>query len=81
MPPSTFSPEISSPDQGSGVLCGAMKKHLYIDNTGADTRDFHPIIAEAIRNGGQFDEDYSDVFKLTKLPEDAGCEWALDFAD
>ena len=51
----------------------------YVDNTGKDLRDFHAVIMEAIANGGQFDEDFADIFVLTKTPEGAAAEYALDF--
>jgi hypothetical protein len=41
--------------------------------------DFLPVIREAIANGGAFDEDYADIFKLEKLPAGAACDWAVDF--
>ena len=54
---------------------------LYMDNTGADTRDFHAVIAEACANDGEFGEDFSDIFTLTRCPEGSACEWALNFAE
>lgn len=56
-------------------------RHLYIDNTGADTREFHAVIAEACRNGGEFGEDYADIFTLTRCPEGSACAWSLDFCE
>ena len=55
-------------------------KYAYIDNTGKDIREFHPVIVEAIANGGKFDEDFADIFTLTKTPEGSAAEYALDFA-
>ena len=55
-------------------------KYAYADNTGKDTRDFHPVIMEAIANGGKFDEDFADIFTLTKTPEGSAAEYVLNFA-
>ena len=55
-------------------------KYAYIDNTGKDTREFHHVIVAAIANGGKFDEDFEDIFTLTKTPEGSAAEYALDFA-
>lgn len=52
----------------------------YIDNTGADTRDFHGKIMDAINNSGKFDEDLADIFVLTKCPEGSRCKYSLNFA-
>ncbi len=54
--------------------------YAYIDNTGKDTRDFHAVIMAAIANGGEFGEDYADIFTLTKTPEGSAAEYSLDFA-
>lgn len=59
---------------------------LIVNATGADVSDFHEVVIEAIRNGGQFGEDFSDVFSLrrTDKNERANLEgrqaWILDFA-
>ena len=55
-------------------------KFAYVDNTGKDTSDFHSVIMQAIANGGKFDEDYADIFALTKTPEGSAAEYALNFA-
>lgn len=55
-------------------------KYTYVDNTGKDTREFHAVIMKAIANGGTFDEDFSDIFVLTKTPEGSAAEYVLDFA-
>jgi hypothetical protein len=57
-----------------------MTLYPYIDNTGADTREFHAAIMEAIKNGGEFNEDLADVFALTKTPDGSAAEYSLDFA-
>lgn len=54
-------------------------KYVYINNTGTDTRDFHPVIMAAIANGGTFNDDFADIFALTKTPENSAAEYALDF--
>ena len=54
--------------------------YAYIDNTGKDTRDFHAVIMKAIASGGEFCEDYADIFTLTKTPEGSAAEYSLDFA-
>ena len=56
------------------------KKMNYANNTGKDVRDFHAVIMEAIANGGQFGEDFADIFSLTKAPDSAPVEYVLDFA-
>lgn len=64
-------------------------RHLYADSTGhsyllggdkTGLRYFHNKIVEAINNGGEFDEDLADTFKLTKNPEGSSCEYALTWA-
>lgn len=55
-------------------------KYSYVNNTGTDTRDFHSVIANAIANGGVFDEDFADIFVLTKTPEGSAAEYSLNFA-
>ena len=45
-----------------------------------DVSDFHPVIMAAIANGGVFDEDVADVFKLTKTPEGSAVPYVLTFA-
>ncbi len=57
-------------------------KYAYAVNvTGAiDVSEFHAVIMEAIANGGQFNEDFADVFKLTKTPEGSAAEYVLTFA-
>lgn len=55
-------------------------KPVYIDNTCSDTRMFHNAIMEAIKNGGVFNDDLSDIFKLVKTPEGSAAEYRLEFA-
>lgn len=57
-----------------------MSNYAYVDNTGSDTRGFHAVILAAIANGGKFDEDFADVFTLTKTPEGSAAEYSLNFA-
>lgn len=45
-----------------------------------DVSKFHAVIMEAIANGGEFDEDFADIFKLTKTPEGSAAEYVLTFA-
>lgn len=52
----------------------------YMNNTNKDVSGFHSVIMEAIANGGEFEEDYADVFTLTKTPEGAAVDYVLDFA-
>ncbi len=49
-------------------------------NTGSFITNFHEVIMAAIANGGVFDEDYADIFVLTKTPEGSRCEYVLNFA-
>ena len=55
-------------------------KYAYLDNTGSGTHDFHPVIMRAIANGGVFDDDFADIFKLTKTPDGSAAEYILTFA-
>ena len=52
----------------------------YMSNANADVSKFHSVIMAAIKNGGVFDEDFADIFKLTKTPEGSAVEYVLDFA-
>lgn len=45
-----------------------------------DVSPYHAVIMAAIKNGGVFDEDFADIFKLTKTPEGSACEYILTFA-
>lgn len=45
-----------------------------------DVSKFHAVIMKAIANGGKFDEDFADIFKLTKTPEGSAAEYVLTFA-
>jgi hypothetical protein len=45
-----------------------------------DVSKFHAVIMEAIANGGEFNEDFADIFKLTKTPEGSAAEYILTFA-
>ena len=47
---------------------------------GTDVSDYHPVIMNAIANGGVFDEDFADIFKLTKTPEGSAVAYVLTFA-
>lgn len=52
----------------------------YMNNANADVSKFHSVIMDAIKNGGVFDEDFADIFTLTKTPEGSAVEYVLDFA-
>ena len=52
----------------------------YANNTNADVSKMHSVIVAAIENDGQFDEDFSDIFKLTKTPDGSAVSYILDFA-
>ncbi len=51
----------------------------YMNNSTADVSKFHSVIMEAIKNGGVFDEDFADIFKLTKTPAGSSVEYVLSF--
>jgi hypothetical protein len=51
----------------------------YANSTNKDISGFHSVIVAAIKNGGVFDEDFSDIFKLTKTPEGSAVAYVLDF--
>jgi hypothetical protein len=53
--------------------------YKYIVNANADVRQYHEVILKAIENNGVFDDDYADIFKLTKCPEWSACEYSLYF--
>ena len=55
-------------------------KYAYLDNTGSGTHEYHPIIMRAIANGGVFEEDFADIFCLTKTPDGSAAEYVLTFA-
>ena len=57
-------------------------KYAYAVNiTGStDVSMFHGVILEAIANGGEFNEDFADIFKLTKTPEGSDAAYILTFA-
>ena len=52
----------------------------YMNNTNKDVSGFHSVIIAAIANGGEFGEDYADIFTLTKTPEGSLVDYVLDFA-
>lgn len=52
----------------------------YANNTNKDITAFHAVIMEAITNGGEFGEDFADIFTLTKTPEGSAVEYVLNFA-
>lgn len=55
-------------------------KYAYMNCTGSDqVCDFHSVIMKAIANDGKFDDDFSDIFVLTKTPEGSDAEYALNF--
>lgn len=47
-----------------------------INNTAQDVRRYHSVIMAAIEAGGVFNEDFADIFALTRP---AGV-WVLNFA-
>lgn len=51
----------------------------YANNTGADIRDHHAMLLNAINNGGKLPEEYAGIFKLTKTPAGSACDWVVDF--
>lgn len=53
---------------------------LYMNNTNKDVSGFHSVILAAIANGGEFGDDYADIFTLTKTPEGSAVEYVLNFA-
>jgi hypothetical protein len=55
-------------------------KYVYMNNTNADTTVAHAAIMAAIANGGVFNEDFADIFVLTKTPEGSDAEYVLNFA-
>ena len=57
-----------------------MAKFSYVNNTGSDVTVAHQAIMLAIKNNGVFDEDFADVFTLTKTPDGSDAEYALSFA-
>lgn len=54
--------------------------YSYIVNCNADVSGFHSVIMDAIANGGEFDDDYADIFTIVKTPEGSAAEYALYFA-
>jgi hypothetical protein len=55
-------------------------KYAYAVNVTTDVSAYHAVILEAIANGGEFNEDFADIFKLTKTPEGSAAEYVLTFA-
>ena len=55
-------------------------RYTYAVNANADVAAYHSVIMEAIANGGEFNEDFADIFKLTKTPEGSAAEYILTFA-
>ena len=55
-------------------------RHIcYVNNTGADVQGHHNAILEAINNGGAFNDDIADIFKLTKTHPGSAADWVIDF--
>lgn len=52
----------------------------YMNNTSADVSGVHAAIMAAITNGGEFSEDFADIFTLAKAPVGSAVEYVLDFA-
>ena len=59
---------------------GNGSKYPYGNNSNADTSFAHAAIMAAIENDGVFEEDFADIFVLTKTPEGSACAYMLDFA-
>lgn len=57
-----------------------MTKHVYLNNTCTDVTMAHGAIMEAIKNGGVFNDDFADIFALTKAPDGSAVEYVLDFS-
>ncbi len=55
-------------------------KYDYAVNVNRDVGYLHEVIMEAIANGGEFDEDFSDIFVLTKTPEGSAADYVLNWA-
>lgn len=51
----------------------------YMNNATADVSKYHSVIMDAIKNGGVFNEDFADIFKLIKTPEGSAVKYVLDF--
>lgn len=62
-----------------------MKEHdrniSYVNRTATNVDAFHKVIVEAMRNGGEFPEEYADIFTLTDNPEGIRCAWILNFRE
>lgn len=54
-------------------------KMTYMDATKTDTRMYRSVIMAAIENGGKFNEDFADIFVLTKTPEGSAVDYVLNF--
>ena len=57
-------------------------RYAYMVNITGSTAvsQFHSVIMEAVANGGKFNEDFADIFKLTKTPEGSTVDYILTFA-
>lgn len=56
------------------------RRAIYMVNVPGDVSAYHSVILEAIANGGTFDEDFADIFTLTKTPEGSAVDYVLNFA-
>ena len=52
----------------------------YANNTNENIAGYHSVIMAAIANGGVFDDDFADIFALTKTPAGSPVEYVLNFA-
>lgn len=52
----------------------------YMNNTNTDVSNVHSVIMNAIANGGEFGDDFADIFALTKAPDGSAVEYVLNFA-
>lgn len=50
----------------------------YINNTNQNVSKFDAIILKAMDNSGIFDDDFADIFTLTKTPDGSKYDYALD---
>lgn len=53
---------------------------IYVNNTGADLREFHNEIVAAIKNGGALPEEIADVFTLSLVTVEDGIRGVVGWA-
>lgn len=57
-------------------------KYVYmvnVEGANTDVSAYHSVIMGAIANNGKFDEEFADIFKLTKTPEGSDAGYVLEF--